>query len=69
MAGVAVLGAAIVFGMLGSLETGCAGPHTQTSPTPRATPTPRPGPRPAGTHGSRENAGPHTQASPTAAGQ
>ena len=29
LAAVAVLGVAIVFGMLGSLETGCAGPHTQ----------------------------------------
>jgi len=65
LAAVAVLGAAIVFGMLSSLETGCAGPHTQVSPTPMARQTPGP----AGTPGKRGNAGPHTQASPTAAGQ
>jgi len=57
LAAVAVLGAAIVFGMLGSLETGCAGPHTQGgSPTPRAKPTPMPRPT-----GKTKNAGPHTQ--------
>jgi len=62
LAGVAVLGAAIVFGMLGSFETGCAGPHTQASPTPKARPTPRP-------PGKTKDAGPHTQGSSTPAGQ
>jgi hypothetical protein len=60
LAAVGVLGAAIVFGMLGSLETGCAGPHTQASPTPKARLTPKP-------TGKTKNAGPHTQGSATPA--
>jgi hypothetical protein len=63
LAGVAVLTAAIVFGMLGSFQTGCAGPHTQASPQASPTPRARPGPS------KRGDAGPHTQASPTPAGQ